>query len=73
MLGDVWLRVAVFPRGRLPDSIKQFSLAGGINMWLEGDNVLLEQPTGCMLKLFVDLCKTALHEENHAQCRRSGL
>jgi hypothetical protein len=60
-IGNVdWIAVEVVRvlRSRLSDDVKSYLLAGGLNVWLDGDYVLVEQPIGCVRKLWSELLST---------------
>jgi hypothetical protein len=65
--GELWLQVVRFPTGSLPQSIKDFALAGGLNLWQSEAELTLEQPTGCLRTFLLSLCKDALRKENQKE------
>jgi hypothetical protein len=46
------------PTNSLSGDVKSYLLAGSLNAWLEGDEVLVEQPIGCVRKLWSELLST---------------
>jgi hypothetical protein len=45
------------PLDRLPTDVKLFALAGGLNLWVQGEEALLQQPEGCVRRLLSTVCR----------------
>jgi len=44
-----------FPLGKLPQSVKEFGLAGGLNLWIDASDVVVSVPRGCVWEFLSSL------------------
>jgi hypothetical protein len=51
----------------LPEEVRQYALAGGLNIWFDGDRDLLERPTGCVFRFLMSVCSNKLAAFNSQQ------
>ena len=67
-IGGETVAIVSLPSKRLPSAVREFALAGSINIWAPQSEVLwLEEPVGCLRAMMADMCAAALDPRNREE------
>jgi hypothetical protein len=69
VLNEEAVALVKFPAAKLPVHVMRFALAGSLNVWVDGNDVLLEQPIGCVRAFLSGACKGVCDSANLQQVK----
>jgi hypothetical protein len=56
-----------FPLDKLPESVKAFGLAGGLNLWIDSSDVVVSVPRGCVWEFLSSLVATSFAARSNVE------
>lgn len=62
--GEIQEKELVFPEAKVPQQVRDYCLAGGLNMRVESPTVYIQKPEGCVLGYLSSLTSNVLHRRN---------